>query len=191
MCSRVRQGGFSLIELMIVVAIVIMMAGVAMPPLLGAIAHAKLRGSSSDLSGLIQHSRMQAVKRNKTVTVHFVTIANIPFAVVKDVGDASLDLKGTDPQVQLGASGIQVAVPTGGVPPLTNAILSYTPLDLPDLVSFNPRGLPCKYAAGVCTTAGFVYYLSDTSRPNVWTAVSISPGGRVKQWFWNGRVWSD
>src|SRR5438128_1379631 len=87
-----RSAGFSLIEMMLVVAIMIIMAGIAMPPLLAAIAHAKLRGSSSSLSGLIQRSRMQAVKRNKTVTVHFVTIANVPFAVVKDVGDTSLDL---------------------------------------------------------------------------------------------------
>ena len=134
---------------------------------------------------------MQAVKRNKTVTVHFVTMGGVPYAVVKDMDDTSTDLKVSDPQVQLGASAIQVAVPADGTPLLTDVILSYTPLNLPDVVSFNPRGLPCKYVAGVCTTAGFIYYLGDTSRPSAWTAVSISPGGRVKQWFWNGRVWTD
>jgi type II secretory pathway pseudopilin PulG len=186
-----RSAGFTLVEILIVVAIMMIMAAVSMPSILAAIAHAKLRGASSSLSGLIQSSRMRAVKRNKTVTVHFVTMGAVPFAVVKDVADTSTDLKVTDPQVQLGASRIHVANPTGDAPPLTDAILSYTPLNLPDLVSFNARGLPCKYASGVCTTAGFIYYLTDTSRPSAWTAVSISPGGRVKQWFWNGRVWTD
>jgi prepilin-type N-terminal cleavage/methylation domain-containing protein len=186
-----RNAGFTLIEILMVVAIAAILAGVSMPPLLGAVAHAKLRGSSSNLSGLIQRSRVHAVKRNKTVTVHFITVGNVPFAVVKDVGDTSTNLGATDPQAQLGPSEIQVALPSVSTPPLSNAILSYTPMNLPDLLSFNPRGLPCKYAAGVCTTAGFVYYLTDTSRPNAWTAVSISPGGRVKQWFWDGREWID
>jgi hypothetical protein len=51
--------------------------------------------------------------------------------------------------------------------------------------------LPCKYVTGVCSAAGFVYYLNDTRYAKAWTAVSISPGGQVKQWFWNGRVWAD
>ena len=191
-CTAVsRSGGFTVLELLVVVGMVMIMAAISTPPILGAVAHAKLRGAASNLSGLIQSSRMLAVKRNKTVTVHFVTVANIPFAVVKDVDDPSLDLKVTDPQVQLGGVVMQVALPTGNTLPLTNAILSYTPLDLPALVSFNPRGLPCNYVAGVCTTAGFVYYLTDINRPDAWTAVSISPGGRVKQWFWNGAVWAD
>jgi prepilin-type N-terminal cleavage/methylation domain-containing protein len=191
-CGAVsRSAGFTLPEILVAVAIMMIMAAVSMPSILAAIAHAKLRGASSSLAGLIQSSRMQAVKRNRTVTVHFVTTSGVPFAVVKDVGDTSTDLKLTDLQVQLGGSVIQVAVPTGDALSLTDTTLSFTPLNLPDLVSVNPRGLPCKYASGVCTTAGFIYYLTDTGRSDAWTAVSISPGGRVKQWFWNGTVWTD
>jgi prepilin-type N-terminal cleavage/methylation domain-containing protein len=182
--------GFSLLELMVVVAIMMIMAAISAPPIAAAIAHTKLRGASGNLSGLIQSSRMQAIRRNKTVTVHFVTVGAVPFAVLKDVTDTSTNLGPFDPQVQLGSSAFQVAVPDDAVL-LSDAVLSYTPLSMPDLISFNPRGLPCRYDSGVCTTSGFVYYLTDTSRQNAWTAVSISPGGRVKQWFWNGTVWSD
>jgi prepilin-type N-terminal cleavage/methylation domain-containing protein len=187
-----RNAGFTLPELLTVVAIVATMTAVSVPAILGAVAHAKLRGASSSLAGLIQSGRMQAVKRNRTLTLHFVRSGNAPFAFVKDVRDTSPDAAATDPQVQLGGSTIQVAVPTAGnAPPLSDAILSYTPLNLPDLISFNPRGLPCKYVSGVCSTAGFIYYVTDTRQANAWTAVSISPGGRVKQWFWNGQVWAD
>jgi prepilin-type N-terminal cleavage/methylation domain-containing protein len=182
--------GFSLLELMVVVAIMMIMAAVSAPPIMAAIAHTKLRGASSNLSGLIQSSRMQAIRRNKTVTVHFVTVGSVPFAVVKDVEDTSTNLGPTDTQVQLGPSAFHVAVPDDATL-LSDAILNYTPMSMPDLISFNPRGLPCNYDSGVCTTAGFVYYVTDTSRPNAWTAVSISPGGRVKQWFWIGTEWSD
>jgi prepilin-type N-terminal cleavage/methylation domain-containing protein len=185
-----RNAGFSLIELMVVIAIMMVMTAISTPPILAAIAHTKLRGAASNLSGFIQSSRMQAVKRNITVTVQFATTGDVPIAVMKDVNDTS-DVSVTDPQVQLGPSSMQLAAPDGDASPLTDTVLSYTPLNLPDLISFNSRGLPCKYAAGVCTPSGFVYYLTDTRNPGTWVAVSISPGGRVKQWFWNGTVWGD
>jgi len=186
------SAGFSLVELLTVVAIVGTMAAVSIPALMGAVAHAKLRGAASSLAGLIQSGRMQAVKRNRTLTVHFLRKKDVPFAFAKDATDPSPDPAATDPQVQLGGSPFQVAVPTGaGAPLLTAAVLSYTPLDYPKLPSFNPRGLPCNYVSGKCTPAGFIYYINDTSHARAWTAVSISPGGRVKQWFWNGGAWTD
>ena len=69
------------------------------------------------------------------------------FAVVKDVEDTSTDLKAADLQVLVGGSVSTGCVPTGGVLSLTDTMLGFTPLKLPDLVSFNPRGLPCKYEA--------------------------------------------
>jgi hypothetical protein len=51
--------------------------------------------------------------------------------------------------------------------------------------------LPCTYSGGNCTSAGFVYYFMD-HRPmgrSGWAAVSISPAGRLKRWFWSGSTW--
>jgi prepilin-type N-terminal cleavage/methylation domain-containing protein len=184
------SAGFTLLEVLVVISIVVTLTAITLPSILTAVAHVKIRGAASSLAGLIQSSRMGAVKRNKIVTLHFVTIQDVPFAVIKDAEDTSVDLKMTDPQVQLGGSAIQIAVPTTDPPVLTDAILSYTPQSLPDLLSFNPHGLPCKYAAGLCTLGGFVYYVRDI-HGIAWTAVSVSPGGRVKQWFWNGKAWTD
>lgn len=186
------SAGFSLLELLTVVAILGTMAAVSIPALLGAVAHAKLRGASSSLAGLIQSGRMQAVKRNRTLTVHFVRQANVPFAFARDATDLSPAPTAGDTQVQLGGSTFLVAVPTGpDATLLTDAVLSYTPVNWPNEPSFNPRGLPCHYQSGQCTPSGFVYYVTDTADARAWTAVSISPGGRVKQWFWNGKAWTD
>ena len=174
------------------VAIIGTMAAVSVPALLGAVAHAKLRGASSSLAGLIQSGRMQAVKRNRTLTVHFIRQGNVPFAFAKEATIPSPTPTAADPQVQLGGSTFQVAVPAAAQAALlTDAVLSYTPLNYPESISLDPRGLPCKYVSGVCTPSGFVYYVTDTSHARAWTAVSVSPGGRVKQWFWNGRAWMD
>src|SRR5260370_23299780 len=133
---------------------------------------------------------MLAVKQNRTMTVHFTTVQVGPYAYVKDATAASITLTSTDTQVQLGAPVIQVSTPTGGSPSvLDSTILGFTPLNSPDLPSFNPRGLPCKYVSGVCTNNGFVYYFTDIRRNAGWTAVSISPAGRIKQWFWYGSSW--
>jgi type II secretion system protein H len=186
-----RDAGFTLVEVMVVLAIIGIMAAVAVPSLTTAIAHTKLRGSASNLSGLLHSARMQAVKENRTKTIHFLARGTTIYAFAKNVDDTSADSANTSREVQLGPNTFQLAVPTGTPPPLDNTVLSYTPLNYPELISFNARGVPCKYVAGVCTTSGFIYYVNDSSQPNAWSAVSISPGGRVKQWFWNGKAWAD
>jgi type IV fimbrial biogenesis protein FimT len=178
------DAGFTLLELLVVMGVITIMAAITVPSMLGAISHTKLRAASSDLAGLLQSGRVQAIKRNRTITVEIARRSDVPFAFVTNV-DASV----VGPEVQLGASTMKVGEPAGTPPALTAAVLSFTPVN--DKVSFSPRGLPCKYAAGKCTAAGFVYYLMDSSQPKAWTAVSISPGGRIKQWFWNGVSWVD
>ena len=112
-------------------------------------------------------------------------------AYVKNAADTS-DLATADTQAQLGAPLTKFTTPTGtGAPPeLTSAELSFTAVTSDP--SFNSRGLPCEYVSGVCTNKGFVYYFKDT-RPlgaSRWAAVSISPAGRIKRWFWTGTNWN-
>jgi hypothetical protein len=53
-----------------------------------------------------------------------------------------------------------------------------------------PRG--CSYSSGHCTNTGFIYYFYD-NRPGSqqgWGAMSTSPAGRLKKWYWTGSVWA-
>ena len=124
------------------------------------------------------------------MTVRFTTVAVGPYAYVKDASDATTTILNTDTQVQLGAPIIQVTTPSGGVPTaLTSTELGFTPLTSPNLISFNGRGLPCLYSSGACTNNGFVFYFTDVRRNAAWTAVSVSPAGRIARWFWYGNRW--
>src|SRR6266446_3463680 len=56
--------GFSLIELLIVVAIVMVLAAITVPRILNAISDTKLRYFATNYSGILQSARMQAVRKN-------------------------------------------------------------------------------------------------------------------------------
>ncbi len=52
--NGIRQRGFSMVEVLIVLTVVLILAGVAIPNIATAIANVRLRGAASDLSGLMQ-----------------------------------------------------------------------------------------------------------------------------------------
>jgi Tfp pilus assembly protein FimT len=182
-----------LVELLVVVAIVLVIGGMTIPSMLPVISNARVHSGVTSMSGLLQNCRMLAVKENRTLTTRFVTVNGATLlGYVKSASDTSL-LKDTDPQAEWEAPVIMMSSPTGAGHPdtITTAVLGFTPQTTEP--SFNPRGLPCVYSGGTCSNNGFLYYFKDTSRPGAqgWAALSISPAGRIKKWFWNGVVWTD
>lgn len=188
--------GFSLIEVSIVTAIGMAVTMTALPNMVNAIANMRMRSSMTSLAGVLQDCRALAIKQNRTMTTHFQVrnygTASGVMAYVKRATDTT-SINGQDAQVQLEEPVVQVTTPSGtGAPAaLDNATLGFIPQTADP--SFNTTGLPCAYASGVCTTSGFVYYFHD-SRPGShmgWAALSVSPAGRMKKWFWSGSAWTD
>lgn len=185
------KSGFSLLELTVVVLILLVVGTISIPTMITVISNARLRGGATNLSGLLQNCRMIAVKENKTKETRFAVMANGPVAYVKDAASTS-PLSSADPQAQLGTPLTKYTVPSGvGAPPqLSTSQLGFTAVTSDP--SFNSRGIPCIYSLGTCTNSGFIYYFKD-KRPfgtPGWAAVSISPAGRIKRWFWNGSIWT-
>lgn len=56
-------------ELMVTVAILAILAGVAAPALLDMVAHNRVSAQTNDLIGALQFARSEAIKRNQTVTL--------------------------------------------------------------------------------------------------------------------------
>ena len=187
---RPRERGMSLLELVVVVGIMLTLSGLAVPSMLTVISSVRLSVGISNLSGLLQNCRMLAVKENKTKTTRFTVMGNGPVAYIKDATVVT-SLGTGDVQVQLGAPLTRYVTPSGSGAPaeLTSTELTFTAVTSDP--SFNSRGFPCEYSAGVCTIKGFVFYFKDT-RPmgqSGWSAVSVSPAGRIRRWTWSGSSW--
>jgi prepilin-type N-terminal cleavage/methylation domain-containing protein len=191
---RSNKSGFTLLETLIVVAIAGIVTITAVPKMTNVIANAKLRASMTSLSGLFQNTRMVAVQQNKTKTARFEGgVTTRLMGYVRDAGDTS-SLETVDSQVEMEAPITKMTSPSGpGAPTaISTATLGFTPQT--DDPSFNSRGLPCLYTSGTCpTNYGFIYYFKDSriGGSGGWAAISISPAGRIKRWFWNGSAWTD
>jgi len=151
----------------------------------------------TSLSGVLQNCRMLAVKQNLTMTTHFVvdTFGSTQgvMAYVKQATDPN-PLITTDSQVQLEEPIMQVTAPSGpGAPTPVDPVsqLGFTPVTSD--ASFNSTGLPCAYSSGTCPIRGFIYYFHDSrlAGQTGWAALSISPAGRLKKWYWNGSTWNN
>lgn len=193
--------GFSLIELLIVVFVVMVVAAIAIPNVLVAVSNLRLRTSAGALSGLLQQARILAAKNNATYAVRYGTLNGARVAYIDLNGNASFDTN--EPLVQF--SGTTVAAsgaPSGGGGQASAYVLtgdtgtgSY---DNTSTLGYTGRGLPCNYDAttspATCSTPAakyFVYYLTDTRVGGAgWAAVVVTKGGRTKTVTWNGSAWN-
>jgi hypothetical protein len=146
----------------------------------------------TSLAGVLQNCRVLAVKQNRHMTTRFDPRPWGIIAYVKRATDSS-DVETGDSHVELEAPVTRVTTPSGPDAPaaISTSVLGFTPQT--GEASFTPTGLPCVYSSGTCTSYGFIYYFHD-NRPQGkvgWAALSISPAGRMKKWFWNGSLWTD
>jgi type IV fimbrial biogenesis protein FimT len=77
-----KNSGFTLIELMTVIAIIAIAAAIAIPNLIGWMPNYRLRGAARDIYSTLQLARLRAVKENASVVVNFSMLTNDYFAFV-------------------------------------------------------------------------------------------------------------
>ena len=194
-----RPAGFTLQEVMVVIAIGLIITALGAPVMSNAIANMKLRSSMTSVSGLLQNTRAIAVQQNVVKTACHFNRTDAPYSLVyfvKNGGDCTTaTLASTDPQIEMEAPITPYTSPSGtGAPTaLDNSTLGVTTAPLTTDPSFNSRGIPCQYvSAGSCTTnVSFVEYFKDNriGGSGGWAAISTSPAGRIRRWFWNGSSW--
>src|SRR2546426_1348119 len=149
--------GFTLLEVLIVVAFGLILTAIGLPRMNNVIANQKIRASITSSSGLLQNARMAAVQQNKTKTACHCRGVDCPdsaepHGLVYFAKDATTCTSTTapirsEPPVELEAPIIPMPTPAGpGAPPkIDNADLGLLADPLTSDPSFNSRGLPCAY----------------------------------------------
>jgi len=207
---RGRIGGFSIIELLIVLFVVMVIAAIAIPNILSAVSNIRLRASAGDLAGLMQQARIMAAKNNATYPIRYGTRngAQIAFIDLTNTGvwAPTVTVNGVvtdEPLIEFSGT----TVPASGAPsgsggqPSAYVLAGDTgsgSYDNAFTLGYTGRGLPCNYDATAspvtCSTPAakyFVYYLTDTRVGGAgWAAVVVTKGGRAKIVTWNGSTWN-
>jgi prepilin-type N-terminal cleavage/methylation domain-containing protein len=200
------SAGFSLVELLVVVSVMLIVAAFALPTLTTTLDAYRVRSTLGSASNVAQMCRTQAVKQNVSQRVHFVTTSNRVVLFVTRWDDVTSVLKPVYGDPLLSTQfwfpdhfSIPGAPGGAGAPPLltslqmwgTNVVLTNVNVD----AYFNARGMPClpNAVTGVCDlTNGYVYYYRYQGGGSTrWSATSISPAGRIQSWFWNGTSWGN
>ena len=211
---RNRQSGFSLIELLVVIGIIMVVAAMATPSIVNGINGIRLRSAASEVSGIMQQARQLAVRNNRYFTVKPTVVTGARGAYVDLNYNNAFDggAPAPEPMIQFPQG---IAVVSAGAPNTANLIgqccATFTPQAASILPSFNSRGLPCVGPASptppggvggipnsLCGvrdagggTVGFVYYISQTRPFGAvgWAAVSVTPAGRMQVWTYSGTTW--
>lgn len=189
--------GFSTIELLVVMFIVLTTAGFVVPGLMQSVYNTQLRNSASEVSDLMQQAKILSAKNNGTYPLRYQVVNGYQRVFIDFNNNGVLD--GNEPVIALGNQVFAAAgAPSGsnGQPTpykLTTDTSSGTPCDNTCTLAYSPRGLPCNYSTPpTCSTPAatyFVYYFTS-SRTQGWAAVLVTKTGRSKSLSWNGNSWN-
>jgi prepilin-type N-terminal cleavage/methylation domain-containing protein len=185
--TRNRDRGFTILELVIGVAVSLILAAICVPKVMNLVSDVSLRYAATDMSGLLQTARIQAIKKNTfygvqptvlsaNATGYFVNLQGGTYAV-------------GDPLIPIDQP-VTITQGTGAGAPGEAAFetsLGYGFAAAAVVPSFNARGLPCSPVVGICAQnagVGFIIYMKRTGNTgdDHWAAVVVTPSGRAQVW---------
>jgi prepilin-type N-terminal cleavage/methylation domain-containing protein len=179
--KRTPSNGFSLIEVVVALAVILLLSAIALPAFLNSYRMYQLTDGATQFAGLLKFTRYEAIRLNKTVNCLVQQVASVP-PVTNIWADSDVDGVEDPNEKQLVFSGAVNLVPAAAVPgaaglaAAANApVLTTLPLAA-GVVPFDQRG------AGNPAFV-YVFYLSNLGDPSVGArAVIVFPSGSVQIW---------
>jgi type II secretory pathway pseudopilin PulG len=199
--EKQRERGFSLLELCLVLAILMIVAAMLFINSVTAIRNIRLHQSAVSYANLLQRARILAVQNDTYYMVRSDPTTNPPMAFVDLAQTGTYSPTGpADPMMTFLLNITPEAFSTGpGLADLKSKFLPTAGAATVDTTdpgpTFGPRGLPCKPSApsgGTCpsmTPTSYITFLQNTQSAK-WEAVTVTPAGRIGIWAYDGTTWS-
>ena len=208
------EGGFSLVELSIVVILALIVSAWAVPSALTSIRMARLRGAASDYAGLLEQARIFAIRDNRYYSTYILAppgnnqvaqayVDILPKVLTGASGNGGTSVAVGDPSITIDSDVALKSV--GAAPNVSNLASQLLPATTPvtptdgsvTAPTFGPRGLPCTpitmTGGSVCNSSGgpTAYWIFlENSKSKSWQAVTITPAGRIQKWYYTGSAWN-
>ncbi|MFA5700245.1 MAG: GspH/FimT family pseudopilin [Desulfuromonas sp.] len=168
-----RQAGFTLMELLVAIAILAIAAAIAIPGIMNWVPNYKLKGAARDVYSVMQKARSIAVKSNRNAAIIFFPDTD-KYQLYEWVSGAWVE--NGEPialgnGIKFGHGNATAAVPGGAFPPNN---VSYADAR----VVFNPRGTG---------SAGYVYL--DHQENTTTYAIGSLTSGSIRILKWQGGSW--
>jgi type IV fimbrial biogenesis protein FimT len=152
-----KDAGFTLLELMIVIGLIAILAGIALPNIISWLPDYRLRNAARQLQSTVELARLRAVKENAPVVIQFNTLNDSYTAFVDNgAGNTGNWVRDAD----------EAIVKNGSLP--AGADMYNTTFGAAR-VGFNGRGIP--------STAGSVYVRNDQ---NGYMGISLNNAGNSR-----------
>jgi prepilin-type N-terminal cleavage/methylation domain-containing protein len=178
-CSR--SHGFSMVELLVSVAILLILTAVSIPTFTQSLRSYQLNDAAARLSDILKFTRYEAVRRNKPVDLR-IQQNGISWNVWTDSnGNGVMD----PPEKQSLITGFVTLLPAGGPPspaPITASLGAIPPALDPSrsgvngIITFDARG-------AVTPLSAYILYLGSATNPEYgFRAVILLPSGATQVW---------
>jgi|HubBroStandDraft_6_1064221.scaffolds.fasta_scaffold101839_2 prepilin-type N-terminal cleavage/methylation domain-containing protein len=189
--SRSPRNGFSLVELVLSLAVLLVITTLAIPVVVRSLQTYQLNSTASQLAGMLKFTKFDAIRQNTHVNFQIVQIATNWVVWADSNGDGAPD--GAEPQMVLPIGGNDTLLPQSSVPspsPIAATLGSGgTPLPWTVLsganasIMYDQRGVVVSGAGGAVVSTVYAFYLGNPNDPNAgYRAVITLPSGAVQVW---------
>ena len=181
--KRGRTGGFSMVELAVVLAVIMIITAVSLPYFFQAFGTYQLNDAATQVAGILKFTRYEAIRRNAPVSLQIRQVTT-PRAMTNIWTDSNGDAteQNTEKQVLLDDN---IVLDAANVPPNTAALATAVGVSALTAVSFSSSAgaITFDQRGAVTPAAVNVLYVGNVARQTYgYRAVVMFPSGSVQIW---------